>query len=257
MNRFALSALAVAASIAAGSLATGSNAYAYDIPLANGGFETSPPSTNSFGFFPNWTTQTGNTGSGNYSGAFSSYAGYTASEGTRMALIANQGLSFVSLRQATPVALVNNFYYNFSYAYLTTDAIGTPTSSLDTFKVIVEYFSDAAGLNQIASQTAIVALSPLGATSANPGDPFSAAVNSNGTGGVLNNATITLNLPSAPYATFTFYLDNDNSTGKSGVLLDKAFVNPEPGTMALFGLGAMGLGAMAWRRRRKLAVAAK
>lgn len=251
MNRTLLASLVVAA--------LGSSALAYEIPLNNGGFQTSPPSTNSFGFFPSWTTQTGNVGSGNYSGAFSTYAGYSPSEGNRMALIANQGLSFVSLRQATPVALINNFYYNFSYAYLTTDALGTASADLDTFKVIIEYFSDAAGLNQIGSQTAIVNLAPLVSTSANPGDPFSAAVNSNGQGGVLNNATVQLNLPSAPYATFTFYLDNDGTgAGRSGILLDKAFVNPEPGTLALFGLGAMGLGAMAWRRRRaKTAAAAK
>jgi hypothetical protein len=36
----------------------------------------------------------------------------------------------------------------------------------------------------------------------------------------------------------------------TGVILDNVFLNPEPGTMALFGLGGLGLGAMAWRRRK-------
>jgi hypothetical protein len=35
-----------------------------------------------------------------------------------------------------------------------------------------------------------------------------------------------------------------------------AIANPEPGTMALFGLGALGLGGFAWRRRRAAKAAA-
>jgi hypothetical protein len=36
-----------------------------------------------------------------------------------------------------------------------------------------------------------------------------------------------------------------------------AVANPEPGTMALFGLGALGLGGLAWRRRRARRSASK
>ncbi|MCE9636401.1 MAG: PEP-CTERM sorting domain-containing protein [Planctomycetes bacterium] len=49
---------------------------------------------------------------------------------------------------------------------------------------------------------------------------------------------------------------NTGAAGGQNFLLD-AVSNPEPGTMALFGLGAMGLGGFAWRRRKAKKAAAK
>lgn len=47
--------------------------------------------------------------------------------------------------------------------------------------------------------------------------------------------------------TFTY---TPNGGSNPHTLLLDAVSNPEPGTMALFGLGALGLGGVAWRRRR-------
>ena len=260
MIRFprAVSALAILA-----TAAMASSAFATDIPIPNAGFEGPNPGSNQFGFNTGWTAANGIGvgGTGNYSGAFTTYAGFSPAEGNRMALLANQGLSWASLHSTTPVALSGQFYLNFSWAYLSTEAAGTSGAALDTFKVIIDYYSDAAGLTQVSSQTSVVPIGGHGDlfdTGTSELDPFGGAISSNAQGGALKTYTVLLNNPIAPYARFTFYLDNDGTgTGKSGLLLDKAFVNPEPGTIALFGLGALGLGAMTWRRRRSKAKTAQ
>lgn len=57
------------------------------------------------------------------------------------------------------------------------------------------------------------------------------------------------------YDTVLFTFTFTASGGGHSFSID-AVSNPEPGTMALFGLGALGLGGLAWRRRaRRLAVA--
>lgn len=240
-------------------------AFAVDIPLANGSFDTGTPATNTFGFFTSWTTQVGNPGPGNYSGAFSTYAGITPTDGARMALISNQGLSFVSLQQAVPIALLNMPFFTFNYVYLTTDPANTALSARDTFTVVIDYYSDAAGLNQIATQAVTINTDQLNTSATVNTAPFNGATvnfsQSNGPGG-WRYVSIALAVPTAPYANFTFYLDNNGTStsgpGISALLIDATRINPEPGTMALFGLGAAGLGALVLRRRKaKLAAAAK
>ena len=250
MNKHALAAIVVAA--------LGAPAFAVDIPLANGSFDNgSVPPTGFFGFFTSWTTQVGNPGPGNYSGAFATYAGITPTDGARMALISNQGLSFVSLQQAVPIALQNMPFFTFNYVYLTTDPANTALSARDTFTVVIDYYSDAAGLNQIATQAVTMDTDQLNTSVVVPGAPFNGATanlsQANGPGG-WRYVSVALSVPTAAYANFTFYLDNNGTSGVgpgiSALLIDNTRINPEPGTMALFGLGAAGLGALVLRRRR-------
>lgn len=48
----------------------------------------------------------------------------------------------------------------------------------------------------------------------------------------------------------TFQLDNPGTTNRATIKID-AIANPEPGTLALFGLGVLGLGGAIARRRRR------
>jgi hypothetical protein len=242
--------LAVSAVVLAGLAAP---AFAIDIPLPNGGFDTGSPASNTFGLITNWTVQSVPT-SGFASSVWTSYAGFVPNNGTRMALISNRDTVFVQMSNATPIELQGMPQFNFWMVYLTTDPTSTALANRDQFAVVVDYFSDAGGVNQIGTESFTINTGSLFSTGINPGQPFNAVVNA-GNGPLpptqLGLVVIPLSLPSAPYANFTFYLDNlGTGTGTSGVLIDNVFISPEPGTMALFGLGALGLGGLAWRRRR-------
>lgn len=258
MKKNALAVLAVAA-----SAAFAAPAFAIEIPLANGGFDVGTPASNTFGLISQWTAQSVPT-SGFQSGVFTSYAGLTSFDGSpRMALLTNQNTLFVQLRNAAPVELFNMPYFNFDLAFLTTDGLGTALANRDQFSVVIDYFSDAAGLNQIGTQSFTINTGTLYALGA-AGQPFNTSVNASSPNRLVNGQlgyyVLPITLPSAPYANFTFYLDNlGTGTGTSAVLIDHVFINPEPGTVALFGLGALGLGGLVMRRRaaKKKALAAK
>ncbi|MCG3136106.1 MAG: hypothetical protein HMLKMBBP_03930 [Planctomycetes bacterium] len=92
------------------------------------------------------------------------------------------------------------------------------------------------------------------------------AVNTGWVGGTLNlNEYSVLVVPASSFTTVGFnsntvttltinfvnnYVPVFPGTGVTGPLEWDRISNPEPGTMALFGLGALGLGGMAWRRRK-------
>lgn len=248
-------ALAVAACALAGLAAP---AFAIDIPLPNGGFDTGSPASNTFGLISNWTVQSVPT-SGFQSSVWTSYAGFAPTNGTRMALLTNANTVFVQMKNATPMELLGMPYFNFHYVFLTQDPASTVLANRDQFNVVVDYFSDAGGLNQIGTEAFTINTGDLysGFTA---GQPFNGAVQA-GNGPLvptqLGVYVIPLSIPSAPYVNFTFYLDNlGTGTGNSGVLIDNVYINPEPGTMALFGLGALGLGGFVWRRRKAMKLAA-
>lgn len=256
------SALAVAA-----LAAFAAPAFAIEIPLPNGSFEVGAPTSNNFGFVTNWTTQS-LPSNALASGVFTTYAGFSPSQGARMALITNAntggGIQITNfIVNANPIQLFDFPYLNFHFAFLTTDATSTALADRDPFHVTVDYFSDAAGNNQTGSQTFVVntgnlvaasgppngvAPNPFGTTSLNVTTPQPGVPNS-----ALQLAVLNLNYPSGTgYARVSFHINNTGTSvgGVSGVLIDNVFINPEPGTMALFGLGAAGLGAMVWRRRK-------
>lgn len=250
LNKQLLSASVFVAALGA----TSASAFAIDIPLANGSFDTGTPGSNTFGLISNWGFNALPVAA-NQLGVFTTYAGFSPSNGPRMALLSNQGVGTVQLRQLLPIQLLRMPYLSFQYVYLTTDPTTTAQASRDRFTVVVDYFSDAAGLTQIGTES-ITGLDggALISTGVNPGAPFGGVVNSNSFGGgLLRNASVNLNplFSLAPYANFTFYLENNGTgSGASGVLLDNVVINPEPGTFALFGLGAAGLAGMAMRRRK-------
>lgn len=253
--------------LAAAALATLSgSALAIDIPLPNGGFDVGAPASNTYGLISNWTVQSVPT-SGFASGVFTSYAGYVPNNGSRMAIITNGGgTTFMQIRNVVPIELFRMPYFNFSFAFLTTDALNTAVANRDNFRVVIDYFSDAAGLNQIGTQSYLVNTGTLIArstpVSGSQIGPWANGTLLNGTqndlpGGpnALSLAVLPISLTSAPYANFTFYLDNLGTTANvtSGVLIDNVYINPEPGTMALFGLGAAGLAGLVLRRRKAAA----
>ena len=257
LNKHILSAAVTVAALGV----TSASAFALDIPLANGSFDTGSPGSNTFGLVSNWTFNT-LVPAANQVGVFTSYAGFVPSNGPRMALLSNQGVGTVQLRQITPIALQKMSYLAFNYMYLTTDSTATSDASRDRFSVIVDYFA-ADGVTQIGTESFTnLGGGPLVSTGVNPGAPFGSTVSATNQGlaaGALRGASITLNplFNSAPFANFTFYLENQGvggtgsvGIGSSGVLLDGIVINPEPGTFALFGLGAAALGGMAMRRRK-------
>lgn len=245
----------------------GGTALAIDLPLPNGGFDVGSPASNSYGLISNWNVQSVPT-SGFQSGVFTSYAGYAPNNGARLGLITNAGATpattplFVQLRNVVPVELFRMPYFNFHFAFLTTDPNATLLANRDQFRVVIDYFSDAGGLNQIGTESFTLDTGTLTSTGValGAGQAWPAGTvlngtleNANNVPGRLQYTVLPIGLTSAPYANFTFYLDNLGTSGQSvfsGVLIDNVYINPEPGTLALFGLGAAGLGAMAWRRRK-------
>jgi hypothetical protein len=154
---------------------------------------------------------------------------------------------------------------NGSYSYLTNDP--SNITQRDTFDLVINFFADAAGTLQVLpSQTFTVSNSMpalTGTAQPAPGGPFGPGNSAFRTAVGFTSFNIDFIPPvGATFATFQFVIRDDGfedglaNTGVSGVILDQIFINPEPGSMALFGLGGLGLGAVAYRRR-KLKLAAK
>jgi hypothetical protein len=253
MLKTALAAVAVAA--------LAGPAFAIDLLLPNGSFETAS-SVNAFGAITSWTT-TSNPNSTVASGVFTSYAGFTPSNGSNMAVLTNSGSTVMQIVTSSPMQLLGQPFLNFNFAFLTTDATSTALASRDQFVVLINYFSDSGGTSQLGTtQSVTINTGNRFATGNTPGTPFNTNVNGASplrtTAGPLGYYVVPINMTSAPYATFTFFLDNLGSgTGTSAVLLDQVYITPEPGTLALFGLGALGLGGIVLRRRRAKLAAAK
>lgn len=260
MLRKTVSAVVVAASFAVGA----APAWAIDYPLPNGDFAadaTAFPRT-----ITSWTTSFAQTSPGanpnplaDTTGTFSSFGAYVPQGGansTNFAFINNLGYGLVQLQSAI-FPLQNNFYINFGYVYLTN--ADPSIHPLDAFRVTVDFYADAAGTTQLLPSQSFdfTPTRPLAAGAIPGGTPLGTSAwihDDNATG---QTATISQYLTG--FARVSFIIDNgtNNTAGTvTGVLIDGVYINPEPGTIALFGLGAAGLGAFAWRRR-KAAKAAK
>lgn len=198
------------------------------------------------------------------SGIFTSFSGFGPRGGDTFVMLSNLGLGTITMAGTTPFLVDDNFI-EFKYVFGTNDP---PGSQGDQFRVTLDVFSDAAGSNLVSSETFVV--------TDKAGDPSTLGASPFGGGG----APVTYKLGGAlgdvysfyqidtggfigNYARLSFVVNNDgpaagtnnNGLGVSGVLIDGIVLAPEPGTLALFGLGVLGLGGVVVRRRRKLAVA--
>lgn len=254
MRTLTLAAVAVAA--------LGSSAFAIDIPVTSGSFEASPPADNAFGLISGWnnvsTSDIPVPGDGRHTGVFTSYAGFSPTDGNRMAFLSNQGTGQVLMRSVMPTQVFRMYYVQFDYLYLTTAPTTTALADRDTFRVNFLFYDQ--NMNFLAVQGANLDTGTLSATGTNPGLPFDGNVNVGNlpdqSSSDLQTSFAFMNLdpsfvdPSVYFVQFEFVLFKGSTPGVSGVLIDNVVINPEPGTMALFGLGAAGLGAFVWRRRK-------
>jgi hypothetical protein len=266
-----------------------SAAWAVDVPIANGSFEfdTPPGFTQTISNWS--VTFTGSVQAAfagppaQYSGLFTSFGTkYVASavpNGSAFAVLSNLGAGTVELRSdAATLALptIHNFAVAdrnlaFRYAYMTNDPSSAATH--DQFIVHIDFFANATETNvanrigfidKVVSNNATKSdtgalISPFGG--GNGGNNAIALFNDSvGTGtNVFNlfNVDISQFFQPNTFARISFIVDNNNATqnvngnglGVSGVVLDAVVMNPEPSTVALFALGAFGLGGFAWRRR--------
>ena len=249
-------------------LAASAPAFAVDIPLPNGSFETTS-ANNQFGVtVTSWTQsyladlETQGILFSQTTGAFSTFAGSAAPNGTRMVVLNNLGAGTAVLTSSV-INLTNQFYINGSYSYLTTDPFGLSTR--DSFDLVIDYFSDAGGTIQLLPQQVFRISNSmptlLGTPQAASG-PFGTTVFRTNTPTGFTGFSIFINQNISAFARFSFVVRDDGfedggtNTGVTGVLLDNIFINPEPGSIALFGLGGLALGGFAFRRRKQKAAKA-
>ena len=127
MRTLTLAAVAVAA--------LGSSAFAIDIPVNSGTFETSPPANDAFGLISGWNNVVPGSGDipvpgdGRHTGVFTSYAGFTGTNGSRMAFLSNQGTGQVLMRSALPTQVFRMYYVQFDYMFLTDMATTTSVAA--------------------------------------------------------------------------------------------------------------------------------
>ena len=271
---------------AALTCAGSSAAWAVDAPLTNGSFE-SPSATGFTQTITNWSVSFTNAGGtpiappGPFAGPPAQYSGLFTSFGTKFvpsatpngfafAMLTNLGAGVVTLQSDAATAslpLAHNFAVldrnlAFRYVYVTNDPMA---NAHDAFTVRVDFFDTAESTTSIGSISQLVANS---ATLNDTGSGFSPFGGVNNSAGTFNNGLGTgantynlFNVDISQYfgsfARVSFIVDNagaapgtnGNGLGASGVVLDQVLLNPEPSTVALFGLGVLGLGGFAWRRR--------
>lgn len=252
-------------------LAASPAAFAVEVLLPNGGFETDPSPSGGFTqSITNWTvsfsgTPAGSLSSTEQSGIFTSFAKFSAApEGTQFVALANLGGGTVTMTSGSSGArfAVNDRLLGFRYVYMTNDP--DTASTHDAFTVQIDFFDASSGGNQIGTITQVIAatasdvntqagFSPLGGANNNS----SATYNDATSGTNFNFVAVDISQYFGSFARVSFIVDNagpaggtnNNGLGVSAIILDGVILTPEPSAMALFAFGAAGLGGFAWRRR--------
>lgn len=244
-------------------LALGGSAYADLVPTPNGSFEDDGSIFGNFtqnisdwnvSFTPD-TVAPGNTNE--VSAIHTTLGNYIATDGSHFTAITNLGAGTIEFSNTNPFLLAQRIV-QFDFAYITNEPIGS--ASLDQFSVTIDIFDDALETNLITSISTVVPVTSSYTTTvgAQPWDS-----GNNGAVFAHTSATTysTVYIPVTDYfnnyARVTFIVDNtgpaagnNNSGGVSGVLLDNVILSPEPGSMALFAFGLLGMGGLVARRRR-------
>lgn len=249
--------------------AAASAAFAIDTPLPNGSFEGNNPAGGFTQTINNWTVSFSGTAGGSlpanqFSGLFTSYAKFnTPPAGQTFALLTNLGGGTVTLTSGavgTNFAVIDRLL-QFNYAYMTNDAPSAGTH--DAFRVHIDFYATATSTSSIGSIDRTIANQATDINSSAGLSPFGGAFNSplatynNAIGTNFNLISLDVSQFFNSFARVSFIVDNagpaagtnGNGLGVSGIVLDNVVLNPEPGTIALFGLGLAGLGGFAWRRR--------
>jgi hypothetical protein len=200
---------------------------------------------------------------GRHSGVFNTFSLHKPFSGNQFFMMNNLGVGTVSITGVTPFR-VDDQFIAFQYVYASHDRL---VSGGDQFRVIVDFFTDATmttstgSLNMLvhdgATRTSTIGQSPFGGT----GAIFTYA------SGPAATQYVPFVIPVQAFfnnfARLTFVVDNvgpvagssTNGIGLTGVLIDNILLTPEPSSIALLGLGILGLGGMVVRRRRKATVA--
>jgi PEP-CTERM motif len=247
-------------------------AFAVEVLLPNGGFETDPSPSGGFTqSITNWTvsfsgTPAGSLPSSEQSGIFTSFGRFSvAPESSQFVALTNLGGGTVTMTSGASGArfAVNDRLLGFRYVYMTNDDPNASTH--DAFTVQIDFFDASTGGNQIGSITQVISamatdnntqagFSPLGGTANNSSATYNDAV----PGGTdFNFVAVDIEQYLGSFARVSFIVDNagpaggtnNNGLGVSAILLDGVLLTPEPSAIALFAFGAAGLGGFAWRRR--------
>ena len=247
--------------------------FAAEVLIPNGSFEANGPG-NGFGLaISNWTvaytgpggaTQPNGLPTNQQSGLFSSYAKFnTPPAGGIFAQITNLGGGTTSLTSGAVGTnfLVNDRLLGFKYGFLTNDAPGA--GARDSFRVHIDFFATATSAVVTGTIDQLIANSGLNVDSNAGSSPYGGGPNNplatynNSAGNAFNFIAIDVSAFFNSFARVSFIVDNagpaagtnGNGLGVTGIVLDQVILTPEPATVGLFALGALGLGGMAWRRR--------
>jgi hypothetical protein len=164
---------------------------------------------------------------------------------------------------AAPVRDIDGVYFNSGASGWAANSTLTMTLSIPTdWGTDLRVFMTVAGVGGVPDQdglnadvwqvTSLVFSDGVGTATANQQHFIHS-----GEGIVFDSFTLAGGFNANNVNSLTFTITNaGRGDGGGGQFQFDAITNPEPGAFALFGLGAMGLGGYAWRRR-KLRLAAK
>jgi hypothetical protein len=256
--------------------AASSAAWAVDTPLPNGSFETNSATgfnqtiTNwQYGFVGTPGGSLPATQAGGLFTVFGKFNQTNVPNGTQFVQIDNLGGGVATLTSGASGVnfAVSDRNIAFRYVYLTNDAPGA--GARDTFKVHIDFFASASSTIVTGTIDKTIATSGAFTDTATGFSPYgggvgvnTAPITYNNTNGVGLNTFALFNIDVSQFfnsfARVSFIIDNggpsagtnSNGLGVSGFVLDNVVLNPEPSAVALFALGAAGLGGLAWRRRK-------
>jgi hypothetical protein len=234
--------------VAVAALAVGASAS--EIPNAKFNQFVSTFSTNNI---PHWTVGTDEAFSAQ-SGVYFVVDGINALSGAMVLLTTapngggSNGSTDVTTLSSEPF-VVDNFRIEFQYVYVTGEsAAGAAAGYTDPFSVSIVRTSDSAVL---FNSTVATAADTLLASTVNLAGILPGSSNRQTTKLWTRYGINSIGFIGDEVRIVFRIEDAGDDQVNSGVFLENVEQLPEPGALVLFGLGAAGLGAQVWRRRRR------